>query len=140
MGVRSDRDLYRFMAVFHGFGDGQAERVPTTLWQAFGERRPVTLAVDTVAEPVGIDPAMVVFDMRMSIGTRGRGRTRAEWEMLFRRAGFAVAALVVMRTLACLSVIRLVQPGIAGKVGDRHGGYSPAGVSPKAKQLMPMLP
>lgn len=98
--AHSDQDIYLCMALFHGLGDEEAGRVLANLHQAFAGYRPTLLVVDTVAEEVGIDPNVAAMDMQMLIGTRGRERTRSEWESLFRRNGFALRELVPVRTFA----------------------------------------
>lgn len=96
----SDRDLYLFMAVFHGLGDTDAGKVLTNLRQAIGDMRPGILVVDTVAQAHDIDPTIASLDMQMLVGTRGRERTREEWSALFAAADFAIREVIEVRSFA----------------------------------------
>lgn len=104
--ARSDRDLYLFVAVFHGVGDADGERVLHNLRTAFGDNRPHLLIVDTVAAETGIDPTTAAFDMQMLIGTEGRERTLSEWQSLLARGGFQIVETVSVRTFAKFIVAR----------------------------------
>ena len=66
----------------------------------------MVLVVDTVAQECGIDPNVAAFDMQMLINTRGRERTRSEWEALFQRSGFSIREVVDVRTFAKLIVVQ----------------------------------
>ena len=106
--AESDRDLFLFMAVFHGMDDESARRVLVNLRQALGDRRPGVAVVDMVAESCNIDPNVASFDMQMLVNTRGRERTREEWEALFRVTDFVIDEVVAARTFARFIVIRPV--------------------------------
>ncbi len=111
--ARSDRDLYLFVAVFHGMGDGEAARVLANLKRAWGRHRPTLVIADMVAQAQGIDPTVAGFDMQMLVNTRGRERTLDEWRTLLAHAGFSVEEVVQVRTFASLLVARL------GEADDR---------------------
>jgi hypothetical protein len=102
----SDKDLYMFVAVFHGLGDEDAKAVLDNLRRAMGDRGATALVVDAVAEETGIAPALASFDMQMLIGTRGRERTLNEWTALFDEAGFGIQEVVDVRTFAKFIVVR----------------------------------
>jgi hypothetical protein len=104
--ARSERDIYLCVALFHSLDDADAERVLANLKQAFGSEHPTLLVVDTVAQECGIDPNVAAFDMQMLINTRGRERTRSEWEALFQRNGFSIREVVDVRTFAKLIVVQ----------------------------------
>ncbi len=103
----SDRDLYLFVAVFHGLGDEEAARVLANLRRAWGPYRPTLVIADMVAPAQGIDPTVAGFDLQMLVNTRGRERTREEWRELLAPAGFSLDEVVGVRTFASLLVARL---------------------------------
>ena len=103
---RSDRDLYLFMAIFHGMGEDDGHRVLTALRQAIGTHRSAVLVVDMVAQAKDIDPSIAAFDMQMLVGTRGRERTREEWAALFAGAGFEIEEIVAVRSFPRFIVVR----------------------------------
>lgn len=106
--AHSAKDIYLCMALFHGMGDDDAQRVLANLQQAIGDSGATLLIVDTVAEEVGIDPNVAAFDMQMLIGTRGRERTYAEWQVLLQSSGFAIHDLVQVRTFARFIVAQVM--------------------------------
>ncbi|MGD9000109.1 MAG: methyltransferase [Granulosicoccaceae bacterium] len=103
--AHSERDIYLFIAIFHGMDDAQAEKVLANLRTACGPHRPAIAIIDCVAEAQHIDPTVASFDMQMLIGTRGRERTEAEWRALLKRGGFALQEIVALRTFARLLVV-----------------------------------
>jgi hypothetical protein len=102
---RSDRDIYLFMAIFHGMGNDDAHKVLTNLRTAIGAHRPGILVVDMVAEESNIDPTVASFDMQMLLNTRGRERTLAEWADLFKTADFEMVQVIDVRSFAKFIVI-----------------------------------
>ncbi len=98
--ARSQRDIYLCMALFHGLGDEDAQRVLNNLHKAIGNSGATLLIVDTVAEEMAIDPNVAAFDMQMLIGTRGRERTCHEWQALLVSGGFTIQQVVSVRTFA----------------------------------------
>ena len=105
--AQSDRDIYLFVAIFHGMSDTQAEKIFTNLRSACGSHRPTIAIIDCVADAQRIDPAVASFDMQMLIGTRGRERTENEWRALFERGGFTLQEIVSLRTFARLLVVNV---------------------------------
>lgn len=103
--AHSERDIYLFIAIFHGMGDTQAEKILNNLHTACGQHRPTIAIIDCVAEEQHIDPTVASIDMQMLVGTRGRERTEAEWRALFERGGFTLQEIVTLRTFARLLVI-----------------------------------
>jgi hypothetical protein len=103
---QSERDIYLFMAVFHGMDDATVRCVLQNLRRTIDGLRPGIVVVETVLPPVGTDPALAGFDMQMLIGTRGRERTLAEWTTLFDSAGFALREVVAVRTFARFMVVQ----------------------------------
>jgi hypothetical protein len=102
----SDRDLFLFIAVFHGLGDQDAHRLLANLKHAFGDHRPSVLVVDTVAAATRIDPTVAAFDMQMLVNTEGRERTVDEWRELFEPAGFGIREIIDVRTFAKFILVR----------------------------------
>ena len=105
--ARSERDIYLFIAIFHGMDDTQAEKILTNLRTACGPHRPTIAIIDCVAEAQRMDPTIASFDMQMLIGTRGRERTVAEWRALLARGGFTLQEIVSLRTFARLLVVKI---------------------------------
>ncbi len=103
--AQGDNDLYLFVAVFHGMDDEEAGQVLERLGEALGDKRPTVVIADAVAQSTGIDPTIAAFDMQMLVGTRGRERTRDEWEELLAAHGFAIREVVDVRTFASLLVV-----------------------------------
>lgn len=101
----SARDLYLCMALFHGLGEEEADRVLKNIRQAMAEHRATLLVVDAVAEEVGIDPNVAAMDMQMLVNTHGRERTAKEWGALFQRNGFALREIIPVRTFARFIVV-----------------------------------
>ncbi len=98
--ARSERDVYLCMALFHGLGDEDSQRVLANLRKAIGNSGATLLIVDMVAEEVATDPNVAAFDMQMLIGTRGRERTYREWQALLSNGGFTIQQVVAVRTFA----------------------------------------
>jgi hypothetical protein len=105
--ANSERDLYLFMAIFHGMDDAQATLVLRNLRTACGSHRPTIAIADMVAETENINPTIASFDMQMLIGTRGRERTEKEWRALLKKSGFALQEIVSLRTFAKMLVVNI---------------------------------
>ena len=102
----NERDIYLFMAVFHGLGDPDARKVLENVQRAIGSGSATVLIVDAVAAKRGIDPSVAAFDMQMLVGTRGRERTLPEWTALAASAGFSIREVVDVRTFAKFIVLQ----------------------------------
>lgn len=98
-------DLYLFVAVFHGMGDEEANRVLDQLQQAMRNSGARALIADTVAEECGIDPTVAGFDMQMLMGTRGRERTHSEWQTLLQQSGLQIDEIVDIRSFPKFIVV-----------------------------------
>ncbi len=105
--AQSERDIYLFIAIFHGIADAQAEKILTNLRKACASHHPTIAIIDCVAEQQHIDPTVAGFDMQMLIGTRGRERTEAEWRTLLEQGGFSLQEIVSLRTFARLLVVNV---------------------------------
>lgn len=102
----SDRDIYMCMAVFHGLGDADVQKLLDKLKEAFGDKRPTLLVIDMVAAETHIDPAVAAFDMQMLMGTKGRERTLPEWQALFEGVCLRIEEVVEVRTFPSFIVVR----------------------------------
>lgn len=103
----SDRDIYLFAAILHGMSDEQALQVLANLRDAIGASGACAVIADNVAAQCGIDPTIASFDMQMLVNTRGRERTQREWQVLFAKAGFYIAEIVKVSSIASFIVISL---------------------------------
>lgn len=101
----SARDIYLFIAIFHGMSDAQAITVLKNLRRELLKTGARAAIVDAVAAEPGIDPTIASFDMQMLIGTKGRERTLQEWHTLLHEAGLAIDEIVDVRTFAKFIVI-----------------------------------
>ena len=104
--AKSDSDIYILVAVLHGLGDEEVQKLLDKLKLAFGNKQPTLLVVDTVAAETNIDPAVAAFDMQMLIGTKGRERTLNEWRALFEGACLHIEEVVEVRSFASFIVVR----------------------------------
>lgn len=105
--AHSERDIFLFIAIFHGMSDFQVGKMLTNLRTACGSYRPTIAIIDCVAEARHIDPTIASLDMQMLVGTRGRERTEAEWRALLERSDFALKEIVLLRTFVRLLVVNL---------------------------------
>jgi hypothetical protein len=104
--AQSERDVYLFVAIFHGMADGECLQVLERLRSAMGEHRACAVFVDMVMGETRPDPTTAAFDMQMLVNTRGRERTRAEWNALFTQGGFSLEEVVPARTFPSFIVVR----------------------------------
>lgn len=100
------KDIYFLSAVLHGFGDDEAIRVLTNLAAAMGETGARAALMEFVMPASGADLSSASFDMQMFMATRGRERTRSEWERLFERSGLRLEEEVGLRSFGKLLVVR----------------------------------
>lgn len=101
----SDRDVYLFMGIFHGFGEQDSMTILHNLKQAIGSFNPCIVIADAVAAEKDIGPITASLDMQMLMGTKGRERTGREWESLFRQTWFKLDTIIDIRTFAKYIVI-----------------------------------
>jgi len=104
--AQSDKDVYFFMAFFHGFGDEDCKKILHNLNQAIGNTSPYIVIADTVANNMNIDAITASMDMQMLMGSKGCERTLSEWESLFTDTGFYIEQVLNIRTFAKYIVIR----------------------------------
>ncbi len=102
----SAKDIYFLSAVLHGFGNDEATRVLANLAAAIGSTGARAVLMEMVMPDSGADLPTASFDMQMFMGTRGRERTRAEWQRLFERSGLQLEEVVSLRSFPKLLVLR----------------------------------
>ncbi len=104
--AESDEDIYFFMAVFHTFNDSDCRKILHNIRTAIGDKSPYVVITDAVASEQNIDAITASMDMQMLMGTKGRERTRSEWENLFNETGFSIKQVMDIRTFAKYIVVR----------------------------------
>jgi len=102
----SDKDIYVFMAVLHAFSDSDCIKILHNLRVAMGDTSPYIVIADVVANETNIDAFMASMDMQMLMGTKGRERTKSEWERLFDGTGLYIEKILPIRTFAKYIVVR----------------------------------
>ena len=103
--AESNEDVYFFMAVFHTFNDSGCRKILLNLRTAIGDESPYIVITDAVASEQNIDAITASMDMQMLMGTKGRERTRSEWENLFRETRFSIEQVMDIRTFAKFIVV-----------------------------------
>lgn len=101
----NERDIYLFVAIFHGMSDEAAIKILTRLQHEMAKSGATAVIVDTVAAECCIDPTTASFDMQMLIGTSGRERTRQQWLGILNSAGLDIKEIVDVRTFAKFIVV-----------------------------------
>jgi len=104
--AKSDKDIYFFMAVLHGFSDKDCKKILTNLRDAMGDKSPYVVIADAVADDKNIDAFTASMDMQMLMGTKGRERTEEEWKSLFNGTGLYIEKILPIRTFAKYIVAR----------------------------------
>jgi len=104
--AESNEDVYFFMAVFHTFNDSDCRKILQNLRTAIGDKSPYIVITDAVASEQNIDAITASMDMQMLMGTKGRERTRSEWENLFKETKFSIEQVMDIRTFAKYIVLR----------------------------------
>jgi precorrin-6B methylase 2 len=104
--AESNDDVYLFIAIFHGFGDSECQKILTNLKTAIGNKSVYIVIADAVAPEMNIDLITASLDMQMLMGTKGRERTLTEWNNLFNDTGFKIESVMDIRTFAKYIVVR----------------------------------
>lgn len=104
--ARNARDAYFLSAVLHGFDDVDAVRALHTLAAATAGTGARIILLEMVLPEAGADFAATSFDMQMFMGTRGRERTLAQWQELFRQGGVVLDEVVSLQSFARMLVLR----------------------------------
>lgn len=104
----SDKDVYFFMAIFHGFDDTQCLQILHNLKKAIGSKRPYIVIADSVAKETNIDSMTASMDMQMLVGTQGKERTLGEWRQLLDKGGFTIEQILDTRSLVKYLIARCI--------------------------------
>jgi hypothetical protein len=102
----SARDIYLLSAVLHGFDDDACIRILQHLARATGARGASIAVMEQVLPDSGADLSAASFDMQMFMGTTGRERTLAEWQLLFDRSGLQLQEIVALRAIGSILVLK----------------------------------
>ncbi len=97
--AESGKDVYLLAAVLHGLGDGDAARMLQNIATAAGTYRTDIILAEAVLAEQGESLMLTAFDMQMLMGTKGRERTRREWQQLADAAGMAIEHIFDTRSL-----------------------------------------
>ena len=103
--AESSRDVYLLSAVLHCFDDVTAQRALRNVARAAASAG-ATIAVLELVMPDCADIASASFDMQMLMGTRGRERTRDEWDALFAMSGVQREETVYLMSFGKIMVLR----------------------------------
>ncbi|MEQ1593844.1 MAG: methyltransferase [Casimicrobium sp.] len=103
--AESSRDVYLLSAVLHCFDDATAQRALQNVARQAGFAG-ATIAVLELVMPDRADIASASFDMQMLMGTRGRERTRDEWDALFAMSGVQREETVDLMSFGKIMVLR----------------------------------
>lgn len=103
--AESSRDVYLLSAVLHCFDDATAQRALQNVVRQAGFAG-ATIAVLELVMPDRADIASASFDMQMLMGTRGRERTRDEWDALFAMSGVQREETVDLMWFGKIMVLR----------------------------------
>jgi hypothetical protein len=104
--AESTDDIYLFIGVFHAFDDNDCRKILENLKVAMADKSPYAVIADSVASEVNIDAMTASMDMQMLMGTRGRERTKSEWENIIYSCGFEIESILDTRSIAKYIVIR----------------------------------
>lgn len=107
----SSRDAYLLSAVLHGFDDDTCVQALRTVAAAASEKGACIVLLEMVMPDHQADLTAASFDMQMFMGTRGRERTRSEWERVFERANLRLVEIVNLASFGKMLVLR---PALAG--------------------------
>jgi len=103
--AQSEKDIYLLSAVLHGFDDDTCVTALCNLAIASSGSGARVALLEMVLPETQTDLTGASFDMQMFMGTRGRERTLAEWNVLFDRSGFALEEVVGLRSFGNILVL-----------------------------------
>ena len=92
------RNVYLCIAVFHALSDDEALQLLSTIGRSMNGVPATVIIADAVADEVGVNSNVALFDMQMLVGCKGRERTLSEWQKLFDQAGFTLQERVSGRS------------------------------------------
>jgi hypothetical protein len=104
--ARSDRDAYLLSAVLHGFDDDSCVQALGRVRQAVGQSGASIVLLELIVPEHNADLASANFDVQMYMATRGRERTRTQWQALIERSGLRWTETVALASLGSMLVLR----------------------------------
>lgn len=110
----SPKDAYLLSAVLHGFDDDTSVQALRTVARAAATQNARIVLLELLMPDHHADLASASFDMQMLMGTRGRERTRSEWEQVFVRAGVQLQEVVHLASFGKMLVLRVAASWQAG--------------------------
>ena len=110
----SPKDAYLLSAVLHGFDDDTSVQALRTVARAAAAQNARIVLLELLMPDHHADLASTSFDMQMLMGTRGRERTRSEWEQVFVRAGVQLQEVVHLASFGKMLVLRVAASWQAG--------------------------
>jgi hypothetical protein len=102
----SAKDIYFLSAVFHGFDDATCLQALHNLTHACGNSGARIAILELVTDVEKPDSVSTAFDMQMLMGTRGRERSREDWQRLFAAGGLQLEEIVGLRSFGKILVVR----------------------------------
>jgi len=102
----NDKDIYLLSAVLHGFDDETCIRALRNVADAARAGRACIAVLELVPPEKDIDLATASFDLQMFVNTRGRERTLAEWQAVFRKSALILGEVVQLRSFGKILVLR----------------------------------
>lgn len=100
------RDAFLLSAVLHGFDDATCVNVLRQVSVAIGDTGAAIVLLEMVMPEHDADLTSASFDMQMFMGTRGRERTKPQWQCVFREAGLVLAEVVLLASFGRIQVLR----------------------------------
>ena len=104
--AENDKDIYFLSAVFHGFDDATCVQALRNLAQASAGSGARIAIMELVKDPARPDALSTAFDMQMFMGTRGRERSLAQWQSLFRQTKLQLEEIISLRGFGKILVLQ----------------------------------
>jgi len=100
------RDAYLLSAVLHGFDEAACVDALKQVGLAAGYTGAAIVLLEMVMPDSDVDLTSASFDMQMFMGTRGRERTRQEWQAVISEAGLVLEEVVMLASFGRMLVLR----------------------------------
>lgn len=107
----SSKDAYLLSALLHGFDDDTCVQALRTVADAAAEKGASIILLEMLMPDHQADLTAASFDMQMFMGTKGRERTRSEWERVFERAEVRLVEIVNLASFGKMLVLRPTRTG-----------------------------
>jgi hypothetical protein len=95
--IPAGADAYLLRHIIHDWNDEQALQILTNVRRAIGANGKLLL-IESVIEPGNAPDFAKLLDLNMLVIPGGKERTRAQYEVLYRRAGFQLKQIVATRS------------------------------------------